>query len=511
MERGATVRSPLRRPVSKIGKAMGKFLDEVYGRIEAFDSTHGPGERTIGSPPPTARGRGGSRSPSPTSKAMMRLEAEREAEATAKGAEVERLCFCTIRHTSAVKGVVLGRQDSRVAYTAGKDGLVMVWDLDYIMSEQGEEVDPPSQSAKVLPAQSSGVSCLTIVDSRWVCAGGWNSEIKVWDSEDPAYRCLGVLKGHTEFVRAVVGEKGVLYSCSNDRTIKAWDIEKLECVGMMAGHALAVMCLTISGGQLFSGGYDFAVKVWDVETRQCLGELGGHTQVVTDLVAATRQRPKTADEASPIKRRKDAPEPDSTMRVVYSCAEDMTVRVWDCATFDCMQVVSLSSLSGETATGLKLAGSECRPWCMCLDADGLLYLGTREGQIQVWDVPLTRCVSVCTGHQGSVRSLAVMYATPFARAMLLSASDDGTVRAWKDSSLVRREKEGMVMELARIGQEEARAKRKAKESQEVERQRLRDAAQQAVGPPLLHSSLALPRPLSSLLSPLLSTCAFLPY
>jgi len=100
-------------------------------------------------------------------------------------------------------------------------------------------------------------------------------------------------------------------------------------------------------------------------------------------------------------------------------------------------------------------------------------------KMQIWDMNLERCITVCSGHTGSVRSLAILHAVPFECAMLFSASDDGTVRAWKDSSLVRREKEGMLVEAERIAQEEARAKRRAKESQELERQRIRDAAQQA--------------------------------
>ena len=106
-------------------------------------------------------------------------------------------------------------------------------------------------------------------------------------------------------------------------------------------------------------------------------------QVVTDLVATTRQRPPAPEESSPTKGRKDEQDPDQVLRVVLSCAEDMTIRVWDAFLMDCLQVLRLSTPSGVSATGLPLAGCECRPWCMCVDSDGLLYLGTREGQIQV--------------------------------------------------------------------------------------------------------------------------------
>jgi len=239
MERGATIRSPLRRPVSKIGKQLGKFLDEVYNKIEPYSANGSETDRThgnIGSPPPTSRGGRGSRSPSPTTKAMMRLEADREAEATAKGAAAERLNFCTIPQAQPVKGIVLGDPVHRVAYTAGKDGMVQVWDFEFLMSRVGESVDEAVQCKQILPAQPTGVSCICLVDHRWVCTGGWNAEVKVWDSSDPTFPSSPPLRGHTEFVRTVVGADGVLFSGSNDRTIKVWDIEKHECIGMIAGE-----------------------------------------------------------------------------------------------------------------------------------------------------------------------------------------------------------------------------------------------------------------------------------
>ena len=74
------------------------------------------------------------------------------------------------------------------------------------------------------------------------------------------HTCLATLKGHSEFVRAVAGSGGKLYTGSNDRTIRVWDLESFQCVGMMAGHSLAVIALAVANDRLFSGGYDLTVS-----------------------------------------------------------------------------------------------------------------------------------------------------------------------------------------------------------------------------------------------------------
>jgi WD40 repeat protein len=35
----------------------------------------------------------------------------------------------------------------------------------------------------------------------------------------------------------------MLYTGSNDRTIRVWDLSTYQCVGMMVGHSLAVISL----------------------------------------------------------------------------------------------------------------------------------------------------------------------------------------------------------------------------------------------------------------------------
>jgi len=114
---------------------------------------------------------------------------------------------------------------------------------------------------------------------------------------------------------------------------------------------------------------------------------------------------------------------------------------------------------------------ESRPFVTCQGPDGVLYVGDRGGSVQQWDLDSNLCVGLHSGHTASVRALAVLHHVPFAESLILSGSDDGTIRVWKNSNLVAGEKEGIRQDSERRTQEEHEAKRRAKESVELERQR----------------------------------------
>jgi hypothetical protein len=170
---------------------------------------------------------------------------------------------------------------------------------------------------------------------------------------------------------------------------------------------------------------------------------------------------------------------------VYSCGEDNVVSCWDAQTLTCTGELLLdispdfhqpSSASADTAVSLDPSPSPggTRPFVACKGLDGVLYVGDREGSVQQWDVETHSCLGLQTAHASSVRALAVLHKVPFQHSLVLSGSDDGTICAWKNSMLVASEKEGMRIDAERRAKEEQQKKRRAKESLDLERQRLKN-------------------------------------
>ena len=69
-----------------------------------------------------------------------------------------------------------------------------------------------------------------------------------------------------------------LVSCSEDKTIRIWNLSSNQCIRVLKGHANSVRCirfntytgelLSVSADQQNYG--DHNVKVWDLDTGKCL-------------------------------------------------------------------------------------------------------------------------------------------------------------------------------------------------------------------------------------------------
>jgi WD40 repeat protein len=168
---------------------------------------------------------------------------------------------------------------------------------------------------------------------------------------------------------------------------------------------------------------------------------------------------------------------------VYSCAEDNRIMAWDAHTLSCIGSMQLDqahhhsqslSASLETLLSPPPRPGEIQPFVTCQGLDGVLYVGHRGGAVEQWDLESKTLLRANAGHTASVRALAILHKVPYAHSLVLSGADDGTIRVWKSSTLLAAEQEGIRLESERKTQEEALAKRRAKEALEQERQRIKN-------------------------------------
>uniref|UniRef100_A0A671WWW9 Zinc finger protein 106 n=1 Tax=Sparus aurata TaxID=8175 RepID=A0A671WWW9_SPAAU len=83
----------------------------------------------------------------------------------------------------------------------------------------------------------------------------------------------GVFEGHQEAVNAMQIHNGLLYTCSGDRTVKAFDLVTHKCVGVFEGHSSKVSCLLVSAApclhhRLYSGSSDQTIRCYSLKTRE---------------------------------------------------------------------------------------------------------------------------------------------------------------------------------------------------------------------------------------------------
>uniref|UniRef100_A0A8C5GL95 F-box/WD repeat-containing protein 7-like n=1 Tax=Gouania willdenowi TaxID=441366 RepID=A0A8C5GL95_GOUWI len=237
------------------------------------------------------------------------------------------------------------------------------------------------------------ITCLQF-SGNLIVSGSDDNTLKVWSAVTG--KCLRTLSGHSGGVWCSQMAVATVISGSTDRTLRVWDAESGECTHTLYGHASTVRCMHLHGNRVVSGSRDTTLRVWDVSTGRCEHVLTGHVAAVRCVQYDGRR--------------------------VVSGGYDCMVKVWDPETEAC-----LHTLQGHTNR------------VYSLQFDGVLVVsGSLDTSIRVWDANTASqslvgvsssggCVQTLTGpnkHGSAVTCLQ------FCRGLVLSSSDDGTVKLW---------------------------------------------------------------------------------
>jgi WD40 repeat protein len=298
-------------------------------------------------------------------------------------------------HGAAVYAVKVATVRGQPAVVSGgTDGLVRLWDL-----QTGNPIAEP------LAGHSGWVLTL---DVGWLAgravavSGGADGSLRVWDLDRGTALHDDPLTGHTAAVSAVaIGEldgEAVIISGSEDNTLRLWGLVDgafREEIGRHDDWIRAVDVVTQRDGSMWvaSGGADKEIRMWPLSHRAGGAHhyITGHDGWVSGVAAC---------------------ELDGRPALV-TASGDTTVRIWNVSTplemrgDDDLRVnaIDAGTLRGERIVATAAADASLRLWRL---ADGR---------------PACEPLS---GHAAAVNAIA---AAP-EREVMLSASDDGTVRAW---------------------------------------------------------------------------------
>ncbi|MFB2917471.1 NB-ARC domain-containing protein [Aerosakkonema funiforme] len=170
-------------------------------------------------------------------------------------------------------------------------------------------------------------------DGKILASGGEDSAVKLWDICN-IENCQHVATlrgevGHHKGVWSIAfrpqtdNSRSILASCSEDATIKIWDISdpnNCQCLTSLDAHEQGVEAIAWSpdGQTLASGGCNNTVKLWDVgnfDNCQRIKTLEGHERKVRSVAFS----------------------PDGI--IVASGSEDGTIKLWDANTGNCLNTL----------------------------------------------------------------------------------------------------------------------------------------------------------------------------
>ena len=200
------------------------------------------------------------------------------------------------------------------------------------------------------------------------------------------------LKGHSSDVNAVVfsadGQK--LFTGSDDKTIKAWNLNAKQEILTLTGHLGWIWAIAISPDHkiLASGSADNTIKLWNPVTGKEIRTLRGHSAGVTSV----------------------AFNPDG--KTLASGSWDKTIKLWNPSTGK-----EIRTLIGHLLTVASVAYSP----------DGkMLASGSWDKTIKLWDLATGKVIHTLKGHSELIISIAF---SPDGKT-IASASKDKTIKLW---------------------------------------------------------------------------------
>jgi len=157
-------------------------------------------------------------------------------------------------HRLAITAVVIS-PDGNWLYTASKDGSLIKWDLQPALSGklrhplrtvyQGKcvirKVAKAAQKSKSdhYPGHRGEILTMSLSDDgQYLCSGGTDRLLGVWNIKGKECTWLGGLKGHKDTIAALSFRKDStqIFTSSYDRTMKIFDAAALAYIETLFGH-----------------------------------------------------------------------------------------------------------------------------------------------------------------------------------------------------------------------------------------------------------------------------------
>ncbi len=187
--------------------------------------------------------------------------------------------------------------------------------------------------------------------------------------------------GHTKSINcAIFGNGDDVFTASNDKTIKRWnilsgdngsnDIGFNKCVYTYYGHKKCVKCVILDeiNNRIFSSSWDSKIIRWDVDTGEKMSIMSGHTNVVHSICFVN---PNT----------------------IASASADKSIKLWNITTFECIK-----TLKSHTDWVRSVVTAP----------DGLHILsGGDDCTVKIWDIRTGKCLDSLKYHDSNIHKVVV--------------------------------------------------------------------------------------------------------
>lgn len=312
-------------------------------------------------------------------------------------------------------GVMCLQIEDNILATGSYDLKIKIWNVD-----SGECI-------RTLRGHTSGIRALQF-DNQKLISGSLDKTIRVWNWRTG--ECINSYLAHAAGVIALNFVNNLLASGSMDTTVKVWNFED-KSVFVLQGHTDFVNAVRIDAPSrtLFSASDDRTVRLWDLDTRQTIRTYEGHVGQVTQIILLPAnldieeiETPKYEDlstyTTSDVQSPNSTPQPiwhelwptnrPKPPRYMLTGSLDSTVRLWEVFSGRCLR-----TLFGHVEGIWALAGDSLR-----------IVTGAEDRMVKVWDVRTGKCENTFTGNMGPITCIGL------SDSRMCTGSEDGEIRLY---------------------------------------------------------------------------------
>ena len=252
----------------------------------------------------------------------------------------------------------------------------------------GSKEDSPRNKTYLLQTcdeHEAGINAMAVAeDGSVVVTASEDRTARIWTSGSEFTECVGILRGHEDYINCVQVEENYVITGSADKTVRKWNMASCECVHIYKGHSGLINKIISTGDFIFSSSYDRTIRCWDFDTGECVRMFTGHKRGVYPLIYI----PADEEEAN-----QDIMDWDGNKDILISGSADYTAKAWSFETGKCIQ--TFKGHSGAVT-------------CMTTDPAGnVLFTGSMDCKIRSWKIRTGSPLKLFEGHRGSVICLSV--------------------------------------------------------------------------------------------------------